>query len=100
GMFLSGADARDVSGAHQHSARVVGQRRPLDVEEHQRLLGLERSEEGVQHDLLVVEVIYPHRLKGESWLTFEVEGQRHAVCYSLRILLARPSERNGLEAVR
>src|SRR5690606_15962498 len=73
GVLLSGAHARDASGAYEHSAWVVGQRRPLDVEEDQRLLGLKRAEEGVQHDPLVLEVVDPDRVEGQLWLACKIE---------------------------
>ncbi len=58
-MLYALSNLSHTADGDDYSTRIVGQRGPLRIQEHQRLFWLYSREEGVQHQLLIVAVLYP-----------------------------------------
>ena len=107
-VFRRGPDREDPPHANDDAPRVLRERCSLCVEEAERSLRLERPEERVQHNELVLALLAPRRGERQLRLSFVVVAQlelgRDAsgllFLPSLDVAFEHPSERHACRGVR
>ena len=98
-VFLRRPHLGDPARSYQHAPGIVSEWGAFRVEEYERFLRLQGAEEGVQHDLLILEVVEEVGREVEFGFSIDVEGEHQRIGNLLGIVLSRPAERDRLHAV-